>query len=144
MIAFIAGLVAMAVMVAVIIRVGNRRPVGAPLTWGEAFAAGTFVFFLLFLAYGVVPHQWLSWADNELQWRRDSFFFGEDGITFFGKGAIQFPKEVLRDIIATILYVVFLVAQIVGWKWWQARGNKTATDRPRLVSAFGRPLVKEG
>ena len=47
---------------------GRRRPVGAPLSWGEAIAAATLVFGLMFWSYGVVPHQWLQWANNELQW----------------------------------------------------------------------------
>jgi hypothetical protein len=142
-IAFISSLLASLAMFAVVVLVGKRRAPGTPLTWGEAFVAGTFVFFLLFLLYGVVPHQWLTWADNELNWRRDEFFFGESGITFFGRGAIQFPKEVLRDIVATVIYVVFLVAQIVAWKWWQTRGQRAASERPRLVSSFGRPLVRK-
>ena len=28
-----------------------------------------YVFGVFFLAYGVVPHQWLTHADNELDWR---------------------------------------------------------------------------
>ena len=142
MIAFITSLLVTFAMTGVIVWVGKRRPPGTPTTWGEAFVAGTFVFFLLFMLYGIVPHQWLAWADNELNWRRDEFFFGEGGITFFGRGAIQIPKEVIRDIVAAGLYVVFLVAQIVGWKLWQTRGKK-ATERPKLVSAYGRPLVKK-
>ncbi len=50
---------------------GKRRPVGKPLTWGEAMAAATYVFFVMFLAYGVVPHQWLTHVQNELGWRAD-------------------------------------------------------------------------
>ena len=29
-----------------------------------------YVFGLLFVAYGVVPHQWITHADSELGWRR--------------------------------------------------------------------------
>ena len=58
-------------MVGAIFRIGRTRTPGTPLTWGEAFAAGVFVFFLLFLVYGIVPHQWLAWADNDLKWRSD-------------------------------------------------------------------------
>ena len=45
---------------------------GTPLTWGEAMVAATYVFFLMFWVYGVVPHQWLTWAQNELKWRSDA------------------------------------------------------------------------
>jgi nicotinamide riboside transporter PnuC len=140
-IAFIASLLATVAMVGIVVAVGQRRPPGTPITWGEGFAAATFVFFLLFMAYGVVPHQWLNWADNELNWRKDAFFFGESGLSLFGRGRILFPKEVLRDIVATVIYGVFLGAQIYGWLWWQNRGRKRA-EPPELVSPYGRPLLR--
>lgn len=144
MVAFLASIIGLVAMVAIAVAVARRRPLGTPLTWGEGFLAATYVFFALFLAYGVVPHQWLSWADNELKWRRDVFFFGENGITFFGRGRILFPKEVMRDIVASALYIVFLLGQIALWLWWQKRekGGRSG-GRPQLVSAFGRPIVKK-
>jgi hypothetical protein len=141
-VAFITSLVVTFAMVGVVFWVGKRRPPDAVLTWGEAFVAATFVFFLLLLIYGIVPNQWLLWADNELGWRKDTFFFGDDGITFFGRGAILFPQEVLRDIVATLIYVVGLGVNGFMWTWWQRRGKKAA-QRPELTSAFGRPLVKK-
>ncbi|HEX2272417.1 MAG TPA: hypothetical protein VHG90_00905, partial [Acidimicrobiales bacterium] len=70
--------------VALALFVGRRRPVGTPLTWGEAFVAGTFVFTLMVVAYGVVPHQWLDYADNELLWRADKLLVGvsSEGVEF--------------------------------------------------------------
>ncbi|MYH87495.1 MAG: hypothetical protein F4125_02530 [Acidimicrobiaceae bacterium] len=56
-----------------ILAYAKRRPPDAPHTWGEAMFGAMFVFFLLFMAYGVVPHQWLTWAENELAWRSDNF-----------------------------------------------------------------------
>ena len=38
----------------------------------------TYVFFILFWVYGVVPHQWLTWADSELNWRPDRFIVGPE------------------------------------------------------------------
>ena len=43
---------------------------GSVVTWGEAMFAG-WSSFLMFWVYGVVPHQWLTWADNELNWRTE-------------------------------------------------------------------------
>ena len=45
-----------------------------------AMLASTFVFFLFWWAYGVVPHLWLTWADNELGWRADQNFWGPGNI----------------------------------------------------------------
>jgi hypothetical protein len=130
--------------------VGKRRPLGTPVTWGEAFLAGTFVFALMMLAYGVIPHQWLNYADNDLLWRKDKFALGWSppfGIkwghlakTVSGEGRILVSFEAVRDMIAAGFYIVFLGGQIALWSAWQKRGRK----QPELdvSSAFGRPVVR--
>jgi hypothetical protein len=161
-VAFVFSLLISLAMIGVIVRVARNRPVGTPLTWGEAFGAAIYAFFLQFLFYGVVPHQFLAWADNELKWRSDKIGIplGPLGEALNGKLGIQkgllFPNgiplpnghfivtaQVLRDIIAATLYIVFLLAQIKMWLWWQKRDKKKA-DTPELTSAYGRPLVRGG
>jgi hypothetical protein len=125
--------------VAVVILWMRRRPVGTPLTWGEAIASSTFLFGLMFVAYGVVPNQWLLWADNELGWRNDKLLFGPGDI--FAKALpFELTYLVIRDIIATVIYVVFLGLQIALWAMWQNRGK----TKPVAIetSSFGRPLVR--
>jgi len=160
-VAFVVSLLISLGMVAIIFRVGRNRPVGTPLTWGEAFAAGVYVFLLLFLLYGVVPHQWLAYADNGLRWRSDKIGIplGPLGQALNGKLGIEkgllFPEgvplpnghfivtaQVLRDIIAATLYIVFLVLQILMWLWWQKRDQRKPGDQAELTSAYGRPLVR--
>src|SRR5437899_4868059 len=99
-----------------IVAFGKRRPVGAPLTWGEAIAAATFCFALMFWAYGVVPHQWLQWANNELEWNAAKPLVRADQFTFFGD-TIRLPpfymsKETLSHSIVVGIYGVFLTAQV--------------------------------
>lgn len=134
-------------MVGVVVLQAGRRPPGTPMTWGEALIAGLFIFALAFMAYGVVPHLWLTFAEADLQWRSDSMGvptpFGrlfEDGITFFGRGRILINAQVISDIIATVIYGVALVGNFWGWLWWQKRGKRVAV--PELVSSYGRPLKK--
>jgi len=141
MVAFIASLVATAVMMGILFLVAKKRDPKQPLTWAEAFLAAVFVFALMLVVYGIVPNQWLLWADNELNWRKDTLFFGEGGIQFFGRGRIQIPKEVLRDIIATVIYVVALVAHVYLWLWWQKRGKAKPVAAESKESAFGRPIL---
>ena len=83
MAAFVSSMIILVLGVAICMYVGARRPLGTPLTWGEAFVAGTFVFGLMLLAYGIVPHQWLTYADNELLWRPDKLLLGisSDGVS---------------------------------------------------------------
>jgi hypothetical protein len=128
----------------------KRRRVGAPLTWGEAMVAGVFIFFVLFWAYGVVPHQFLTWADSELSWRPDKVWFGPTGsVTVFGATLetpwipIQISAQVFRDIIATTIYIVFLGVQIWFWVWWQNRDKRAeAAKAIEPTTPYGRPLIK--
>jgi hypothetical protein len=138
-VAFVVSLVALVLSLAVVIAVARRRPVGAPLTWGEAMVASTYAFFVMFLAYGIVPHQWLAWADNELNWRADKILYGPGDLV--AKLPFTVTYQVIRDLIAAGLYVVFLGGQVYLWSMWQNRGKTKPAELP--VSSYGRPLVKK-
>jgi Na+-driven multidrug efflux pump len=124
---------------------GKRRPVGTPLTWGEAMFAAAYVFLIIFLIYGVVPHQWLAYADNELGWRKDKLLAGPASVTEKSIN-LDFPMTIsyehIRDVIAAGIYIVALGVQIALWSMWQNRGKTKPKEIP--TSAFGRPLVKAG
>ena len=139
MVAFIASILGLLVTLAVIVRYLVKRPVDAPLSWGEAMIAATFVFWVMFLAYGIVPHQWLAWADNELKWRKDKLLLGPGDIF---QEAIPFTisYEALRDIIAVGIYGVLLVLHVGLWMVWQNRGKAKPAELP--TSPYGRPLVR--
>jgi hypothetical protein len=137
-VAFIVSWIALGAGLAIVLWFMQRRPVGAPLTWGEAYVGATFVFFLMFLAYGIVPHQWLNWADNELKWRPDRLVEGPFHLV--GKLPIEISYQTIRDLVATVIYVVMLGLQLVLWSVWQNRGRTRPAEIP--TSRYGRPLVK--
>jgi len=126
----------------------KRREVGKPATWGEAMVGSTYVFFLAFLVYGIVPHQWLSLAENEFNWRADRIVHGPGGILKPMSAGGWLPLDItyrtVSDSIAAVLYIVFLVLQIVMWISWQNRGKAQSADKVVATSSFGRPLVKQG
>ena len=66
MVAFVTSIIVMLVLMGGIDWYRKRTPADKDFTWGEAMVFATYVFFLLWWAYGVVPHQWLTWADSEL------------------------------------------------------------------------------
>lgn len=152
MVAFIMSLIVTVAMVAPIFVYAKRRPVGTPLTWGEATLAATYIFFVFFWIYGVVPHQFLEWADSELGWRPDLIWFGPEGaatVPLFGWTIttewipMQISALVVRDIIAVVIYVAFLGGQMWMWAWWQNRGERDKAQKAiEPTSAYGRPLVK--
>jgi hypothetical protein len=161
--AFIFSIVVTAVLTVMVVQMAKRRPPGTPLTWGEAFAGGLVVFFLLLMVFGVVPDRWLRYADGELKWRIDKLGiplgpFGPvlhdqlgignhniifaNGIKFGGGGRVQVSAKILEDIIVTVIYGVALTGQIVMWRWWQRRGRHAAQPAIAKKSAYGRPLVR--
>jgi len=126
----------------------KRRPVGTPVTWGEAMVGSAYVFFLAFLAYGVVPHQWLTLAENEWSWRADRVLFGIGDIVRPQSQDGWFPFDItyrtLSDSVGSAFYIVFLGLQIWLWIEWQNRGKKQETSKAVAKSTYGRPLVKQG
>jgi hypothetical protein len=150
--AFISSIIATIVMVAICLYVGARRPIGTPVTWGEAMVGGTWVFGIMLLVYGIVPHQWLTFADNELLWRPDKLLvgissagvvWGNDAKDLGGTGRILINYQAIRDIIATVIYVVGLGGQMYLWSVWQKRGRKKPGDVEEARSRFGRPVLRK-
>lgn len=152
MAAFVSSMIILFLGVALCMYVGARRPLGTPVTWGEAMVAGSYAFGLMLLAYGIVPHQWLNYADNELLWRPDKLLvgissggvvWGNDAKNLGGTGRVLINYQAIRDIIATVLYVVFLGGQMYLWSIWQKRGRKKPGDVEEARSRFGRPVLRK-
>ena len=148
MVAFALSVVVTVVLAGAVVLYMRRRPVGTPVTWGEAMFGSMIVFFGLFWIYGVVPHQWLAWADNELNWRTDKLFVGPGGVLRAQAQGGSFPFTityvVIRDVIAVGIYGVAIAANVGMWFMWQNRGKKAAEADAVERSSFGRPLVREG
>ena len=136
MIAFATTTIIGIALCALIVVYGKRRDVALRATWGEAMAAAGFVFFVMFWFYGVVPHQWLAWADNELNWRADAVLVKPNA--FF---PLTITKAALKDTIAVGIYGGALVAHVALFMHWQNRGRARPAELP--TSRYGRPLVKK-
>jgi Ca2+/H+ antiporter len=151
-VALISALLVLLLGVGICMYVGARRPIGTPLTWGEAMVAGAFVFALMLVAYGVAPHQWLSYADNALLWRADKLLvgissagvvWGQGAKNLGGSGRIIINYQAIRDIIASVMYILFLGTQVYLWSLWQKRGRKKPGDVEEARSRFGRPVLRK-
>ena len=138
MVAFLVPLLLLLAMVVPIVVLMQRRPADAVLTWGEAMVGSVWVATMMFLAFGVVPHQWIVWADSDLGWSKDRFLVGPGEILDSLPFAI--PYSALRDIVVVSLHVIFAVGMVKMWAMWQTRGAKPAAD-DTISSDYGRPLV---
>jgi hypothetical protein len=120
-----------------------RRPKSdLPATWAQSMLGAVAVFGLFLLIYGVVPHEWLTWADSKLGLREDKILLNTRPIKFSGRA--------LRDMVATFLYIFFLGMNTWMWIAWQKRGTAqpkpakvAATPEPAGTSAFSRPVTKK-
>jgi hypothetical protein len=119
-----------------------RRPKSElPATWAQSMLGALAVFALFLLIYGVVPHEWLTWADSKLGLREDKILIDTKPIKFSGRA--------LRDIVATVIYIVYLGLNTWMWIAWQKRGTRkpkatpAATPEPAGTSAFSRPVTKK-
>jgi len=110
--AFLFSLVLTTLMSLVVIPIGKRRKFDRKATWGEAMLASAYIFLVLFLAFGVVPHQFIDHADKELGWRKDKLVYGPFDIlksdTIGGSFPITISYEAIRDIVAVGIHVFYI------------------------------------
>jgi hypothetical protein len=135
------------VLALAIIPYGKHRKVDAPFDWGEAMLGSIYIFGLLFLSFGVVPHQWITHADKNLGWSRDKLLIGWGGFlkpqSHGGWNPITLQYEAVRDIVVVLLHVLFIGLFVFLAIWWQKRGDVKPTTKELPVSTYGRPLVKK-
>jgi len=144
--AFIFSAIVTTLLSLVIIPIGKRRKFDRKATWGEAMLGAAYVFAVLFLAFGVVPHQWIDHADKELGWRKDKLVYGPFNIlksdTIGGSFPIVISYEAIRDIVVVVIHVFYIGLMIYLFSWWQKRGEEVAKEV--ATSTYGRPLMKKG
>jgi hypothetical protein len=115
----------------------DPRPQDRPTTWAEAMAGAVGVFFLMALAYAVIPHEWITFSDKYLRWTPDKIVFE----TY----AIKPNYQQLRDFIVVAIYGIFFGLNLRLWVLWQQRlvPKPEPVDEEGKVlrtSRFGRPV----
>lgn len=146
MVALVVSTLISIVMVAGLIWYRKRQPDDHKMTWGEAMMVSIYLFFVLFFVFGIVPHQWLTLSENELNFRADVLFDFWGLVTAKSQGG-WFPFEltlrVVSDVVAALIYIVFLGIFTALWTFWQTPQEKDLTKK-LTTSTYGRPLVKRG
>jgi hypothetical protein len=118
-------------------------------TWACSMAFAILVFACMIVGYGVIPHEWLTFADSIMRWDDDHFVWHHGdlgGILFF-----DFTKRALRDVVVIIIYGFILTSNVAIMGQWQRRPKGEApaepvavepSARPAGISRFGRPLSR--
>lgn len=139
-VAFTGSLIVTALFAAGIVIYSKKRPIDAPMSWGEAMAGSVYVTFGLFWAFGVVPHQWLTYAEGALAMRSDAILAGPGSTGWLQDLPVVISKATLSDFIAVNIYGIAFVVSIALWAVWQGRGKNQTEEVAK--SNYGRPLVK--
>ncbi len=132
-----------------LLMVASRKPrdmTEEPATWAECILGAVGVFAMMALAYAIVPHEWLTFANADLEWGDSSKFVFTSNDDILGLIPVHYPFALdypaLRDIVVTLIYVVFLGLNLKLFVMWQQRNEvpAEAEEGPEKRSRFGRPL----
>lgn len=131
------------VVAVVVIGALARRPRSPePATWAASIAGAVLTLALMALAYGVVPHEWLTYASAKLNWGKDTYIFETNSLI-----PVSLPRQGLADLVAVLIYGGMLTLNVALFVMWQKRPVRTAEDgeaperTPKGTSAFGRPVT---
>ena len=104
------------------------------------------VFALMTLAYAVIPHEWITFSDKYLQWDTTKFLVRSGQEILFFEFPFDINQQAVRDIVATMIYVVFFGLNLALFVMWQKRGESpdAAAADATPTSRFGRPLRRCG
>jgi len=97
------------------------------------------------LAYAIVPHEWITFADKYLQWGTTKFLVRSGQEVLFVKFPFDINMKAISDIIAVGIYVVMFGLNLFLFSAWQKRGQEKAEapDAAPKTSRFGRPLRRK-
>jgi len=140
-----------------------RKPKRAddPATWAQVVLGAMFVWFMFAIGYGVIPHEWLTFANSYLNW--DSSFFVLRRSQFaHNLPPFDVSRDKVADAIAALIYVVVLGLNVYFFAAWQKRtvAEPATVDRDeeaptpitggtrfsrfrreKRTSAYGRPVT---
>jgi hypothetical protein len=133
-----------------------------PATWAQCILGAMFVFFMMTLAYGTVPHEWLNFAGSYLNFSKATYVVREGQLPG-NMPPFDIPKAAFVDAVAAGMYIVFLGLNVYLFAAWQKRkvaepASEEAVDataepagrfarlrrREKRVSAYGRPVTEQG
>lgn len=135
-------LVLMAIGLAIVFYLMKRPKPDRPATWAECMLGAVGVLALMTIAYGVIPHEWITFSDGYLRWDTTRYVVRSGQEVLFVKFPFDVNQQAVRDVVASGIYIVFLGLNLFLFVKWQDRGkvdDAAAAETPK-VSRFGRPL----
>jgi hypothetical protein len=115
------------------------------MTWARAVFAATITWLELVVIFGMVPSEWLNFAQTDLDWSSQRVALALPTWLVLGND-VDISYSVLKDSISMGYHIVMLGASAVFALQLQRmkRGAPAAAAKPEPVSPYGRPLIKGG
>ena len=139
----------------------TKKPKPAePATWAQTILGAMFVWAMMALGYGTIPHEWATFGNSYLNFNTATFMMHKNRFIHF-----DITRSVFTDIGVTVIYGVAVVLQVWLFVRWQKRpvldaeqaaaSDEGATKpggplarllrrREKRVSAYGRPVTTAG
>jgi len=125
---------------AVFLWVLNQR-----ITWSRAIFAAYVTWLELVIIFGMVPSEWLNFAQTDLDWSSQKVALVVPQILVLGN-TVEISYAVLKDSISMGYHLVMLAAAALFTLELQKikKGRPVSAEKPEKKSPYGRPLVKGG
>lgn len=125
---------------AVFLWVLNQR-----MTWARAVFTAYLTWLELVIIFGMVPSEWLSFAQTDLNWSSQRVALVVPPILVLGN-SVEISYAMLKDSISMGYHLMMLGAGAFFALEVQKmrKGRPASADKPEKKSPYGRPLVRGG
>ena len=112
------------------------------MTWARATVAAFIAWMALVFFFGIVPSEWLNFAQTDLEWGNDPALTIPPFLVLGNELSLSY--SVLKDLINTGYHLVMIGAMgALALEIQKMKEGRPAHKRPEaLTSPYGRPLVK--
>lgn len=114
-----------------------------PMTWSRAVFAAFVTWLELVIIFGMVPSEWLNYAQTDLDWSSQRIALTIPPILVLGN-TVEISYAVIKDSISMGYHLVMLgVAAVFTIQLQKMKQGRPATaEKPEKKSPYGRPLVR--
>lgn len=113
------------------------------MTWARATVAGMLAWLTLVFFFGMVPSEWLSYAQTDLDWSSQRVAVAIPAFLMLGN-TVELSWEAVKDSISMGYHLVMLgVAVVFALQVQKIKEGRPAAAAPvEKKSPYGRPLVR--
>lgn len=113
-----------------------------PMTWARAAVAAVITWIALVFYFGMVPSEWLNYAQTDLNWSSQRVALSIPPVVMLGN-QVDLSFAAIKDSIQMGYSLGLLgAAAVLGIQIQRMREGKPAQAKAEKISPYGRPLVR--